>query len=54
MEREGKRICMGCGKIQIERKWWKWDEIDESLKDISGRLERRRTERENCWKERRK
>ncbi|KMQ83482.1 hypothetical protein RF55_19928 [Lasius niger] len=32
-EREGKRTWIKYGRIRIERKWWRWDERKEMLKE---------------------
>ncbi|XP_011858385.1 PREDICTED: golgin subfamily A member 6-like protein 22 [Vollenhovia emeryi] len=38
-EREnGKRVWLRYGRIQIEGKWWRWDEEEEVLKDEEGRI----------------
>lgn len=35
---EGKRVWVNYGKIQIEGKWWRWEEEEEMLKDNKGRV----------------
>lgn len=35
---EGKRIWIGYGKIQIEGKWWMWEEEEEVLRDNEGKI----------------
>ncbi|KMQ88741.1 hypothetical protein RF55_11715 [Lasius niger] len=32
-ERKGRRVGIGYGKIKIEEQWWKWDEVEEVLRD---------------------
>jgi len=35
---KGKRVWVGYGKIQIEGKWWRWEEDEEILKDGEGKV----------------
>lgn len=35
---EGKRVWVNYRKIQIEGKWWRWEEEEEILKDNKGRV----------------
>jgi len=42
----GKRIWVSYGKIQIEGKWWRWDENEQTLKDEEGRAWRSQEEGE--------
>lgn len=35
---EGKRVWVNYRKIQIEGKWWRWEEEEEMLKDNKGKV----------------
>lgn len=32
-KKKGKKVWIGYGRIKIEEMWWKWDEVEEVLKD---------------------
>jgi len=36
-----KRIWISYGRIQIEERWWRWDESEQTLKDNKGRAWKR-------------
>ncbi|KMQ84348.1 hypothetical protein RF55_17915 [Lasius niger] len=35
---EGRRVRMGNGRLQIDGKWWKWNEEEEVLKSERGEV----------------
>jgi len=37
-ERRGRKSWIGYGKIKIEGQWWRWDEEEEVLKDVRGKI----------------
>ena len=41
---DGKRVRVKYGKIQIEGKWWKWEEDEEILRDNEGKVWKRKGE----------
>lgn len=41
---KGKRVWLGYGKIQIEGRWWKWEEEEEVLRDNEGNIWREQGE----------
>lgn len=51
-EREkGKRVRVSYGKIQIEGKWWKWEEEEERLRDNEGLIWKEQGEEKEREKE---
>jgi len=39
-EKEGRKICIGYGKIRIGEQWWRWDERKQVLRDGKGNVRR--------------
>ncbi|KAL6419615.1 hypothetical protein ACFW04_013703 [Cataglyphis niger] len=39
-EKKGRKVWIGYGKIRIDKKWWRWDEEEEVLKDGNGNLKK--------------
>ncbi|CAL1671609.1 unnamed protein product [Lasius platythorax] len=40
-----KRVWVGYGKIQIDGKWWRWEEEEERLRDDEGKIWREQGEK---------
>ncbi|EZA62843.1 hypothetical protein X777_01158 [Ooceraea biroi] len=49
-ERKGRKVWIGYGKIRIDNQWWRWDEVEEVLRDGNGNEVKEEEEGEIKWR----